>query len=114
MEDVSKIEGNSNKELKDIISKGYQDLFWQILTFLEVAFPHQRGDGSDNEKQFNNLRSKILRIGNDGVRELDNVFSSYIAFQLYEYKKQYRPNLETIIIDFRSKYKIGGKENGKS
>ncbi len=115
MEDCLEIEGNSNRELKEVLAIQNKDVLWQTLTFLEVAFPHQKGDGSENEKKYNGLRSKILRIGNDSVRELDNIFDSYVVFKVYEYKKQYKANLETVIYDFRSKYKIlGGKEsNGK-
>lgn len=114
MDNVLNIEGNSNKELKETISKQFTDLFWQTLTFLEVAFPHQKGDGTENEKKYNSIRSKILRIGNDNVRELDNIFSSYVSFKVYEYIRQPKANIETRIYDFRSQYKIlGGKDVGK-
>lgn len=103
------VEGNSNKELKEILAKKYQELFRQNLSLLEVVFPHEKGDNSENEKTFNSLRSKILRAGNDAVRDLDSIFDSFVTFKLYEYIKRETPGIQTIIIDFRNKYKINGK-----
>ncbi len=100
------VQGNANEDLKGLLSRRYQDIFKQSLFLLEVAFPHSKGDGSDNEKTFTLLRSKILRIGNDAVRELDDIFNSYVAFKLTEYKRQDVPGAETIVLDFKNNYKI--------
>ena len=111
-EKTEDILGNSNKEFKQKLDQTFKDTFWQILSFLEIAFPHKPGDGSENEKKFNTLRSKVLRSGNDAVRGLDQLFESYVVFQLYEYKRKVNNNTESLIFDFKSKYQfIKGKEN---
>lgn len=110
---AQEITGNSNSNFRDLISKRFQDMFSKTLIYLEVAFPHQKGDGSENEKRFNSIRSQILRIGNDNIRELDNVLNSFVIFQLYEYKQILNKNAQMDIFNFKNKYKIlGGKGNG--
>ena len=106
MQKPSEVNGNSNLELKGILSERFKDMFWKILSLLEIAFPHEKGDGSDNEKRFNALRSKILRIGNDSVRDLDAVFDSYVSFKVSSYERIYHPEAETLIIDFKNKWKV--------
>ncbi len=101
------IEGDVSVELKDIISQKFKSLFWEILVYLELIFPHEKGDGSENEKTFLAIRSRVLRIGNDNVRELETIFDSFIAFRLYEYKKTQNKNIEAEIFSFKEKFKIG-------
>lgn len=118
MERSSEIPGNSNLELKGVLSERFKDMFWSVLSLLEIAFPHEKGDGSENEKKFNALRSKVLRIGNDSVRELDEVFENYATFKIFEYQRRQRANAETVIFDFRQHWSINnktgkvGNENG--
>ncbi len=108
---TSDIPGNSNLDFKNLVAKRFQDMFSQTLVYLELAFPHEKGDGSENEKKFNGLRSKVLRIGNDNIRELENVLESFVTFRLYEYKQILSKHTQTDIIDFKNRYKIlGGKD----
>jgi len=103
---------NSNDELEKELKDRFKDMMWQTLTFLEVALPHRKGDGSDNENRYNTIRQKVLRIGNDNIRELQGMFNSFVALKVYEYKKQVNPNIHTDVVNFKSKIKInGGKEN---
>lgn len=101
---------SNNEELKRLLAKRFEDMLWQTLTFMEVSFPHKRGDGSSNENSYNTIRSKILRIGNDNIRELDSILESFIAFKLFEYKKVKNPDIETQIFNFKSKFKVNGQE----
>lgn len=107
-EDLNLIEGNANQELKIILGQRFQDLFWQVLTYLEIAFPHKPGDGSDNERSYNSLRSKVLRIGNDAIRSSDDLFKSFVAFKVYEYKQVKRDGIKTEIYNFKNKFKVNG------
>jgi hypothetical protein len=108
----NEIVGNSNLEFKEIINNKFKDLFWQALSYLEISHPHTQGDGSDNEKIYNTLRSKILRIGNDAIRSNDDLFKSFVVFKLYEYKLEKNENVKTDIYNFKSKFKIGkGEKN---
>lgn len=100
--DLNLIEGNSNQELKIIINQKFQDLFWQILTYLEITFPHTPGDSSQNEKTYNSLRAKILRIGNDAIRSNDDLFKSFVSFKVYDYKPVKRDNVQTDIYKFKN------------
>ena len=113
MESTNEMEGNSNAKLKEILANRISDLFRSNLSLLEIVLPHDKGDNSDNEKDFNALRSRILRVGNDTVRDLDRIFENFVVFELYENKKVIKPEVETIIIDFRKTYtlnKIKGQE----
>ncbi len=101
---------SNNDELKKLLAKRFEDMLWQTLTFMEVAFPFKRGDGSANENSYNTIRSKILRIGNDNIRELDTILESFAAFKLFEYKKVKTPDIDVQIFNFKSKFKIGQEE----
>jgi len=108
---TNEVEGNSNLEFKSLITKRFQDMFSQTLFYLEIAFPHEKGDGSSEEKQFNAIRSKILRVGNDNIRELENLLDSFVIFKLYEYKQILSKVTQTDIISFKQNYKVlGGKD----
>lgn len=104
------VNGSNNEELKKLLAKRFEDMLWQILTFMEVSFPHKRGDGSENEQRYNIIRSKILRIGNDNIRELDTIMSCYVAFKAFDYKKTKSPDIDTQIFNFKNKFKILGEE----
>ena len=115
---VDSIGGNSNTELKFIVNKKLQDLFWQILTYLEIVFPHKPGDGSENEKLYNSIRSKVLRIGNDSIRSNDELFKSFVSFKLFEYKLKRIDNAKTDIFTFKNNWagkgeKLNGESKGK-
>lgn len=112
-EKTNDIEGNSNLEFRGNISKRFQDMFSQTLIYLEIAFPHEKGDGSDNERIFNSLRSKILRTGNDNIRELDRILESYVVFKLYEYKPILNKKAHTDVIVFKNKFLIGGTDGNR-
>lgn len=113
--DVKKeIAGDVSEELKTSIKESYEMLFHQTLTFMEISFPHEKGDGSENEKRFNIIRAKILRSGNDKIRELEKLMGKYIVFKLYDYAQSTNEMIVTQVIDFKKNFKItqkGGKEN---
>ncbi len=110
--ETKNVEGNSNDELKEIVANLIREVFRHDLSLLEIVYPHQKGDNSENEKSFNTLRGRILRSGNDAVRELDHVFDSFVSFKANSYVKTTSPGIETIIISFKEKYLVnprGGK-----
>lgn len=100
------MEENSNEEIKNLIKNELQDSMWQTLTYLEVAFPHRKGDGSENELRFSAIRQKVLRTSNDSIRNLDSIFNNYVTLKLYEYKKEINKNLQQDIISFKDKYQV--------
>ena len=79
-----KEKGNSNDILYGEISSLFNSYFGNVLDILSARFPHVKGDGSDNEHQFMCLRSKILRAGNDKIRnELVSILKNYDTRKIY-------------------------------
>jgi hypothetical protein len=75
---------NDNDILINEISSIFNSYFGNVLDILSARFPHIKGDGSDNEHQFMCLRSKILRAGNDKIRnDLVGVVKNYNAVKIY-------------------------------
>lgn len=90
--------GNSNDILYNEISSLFNSYFGNVLDILSARFPHIKGDGSDNEHQFMCLRSKILRTGNDKIRnELVSILKNY------DTRKIYNTNVSRINIGQRTK-----------
>ena len=76
---------NDNDILTREISSLFNSYFGNVLDILSARFPHIKGDGSDNEHQFMCLRSKILRAGNDKIRnELIGIVRNYNAKKIYD------------------------------
>jgi hypothetical protein len=105
---------NSNAEVQNILKKEIQDVMWQVLIYVEIAFPHEKGDGTDNEKTFNTIRPKILRVGNNKIRNLEKLFESYATLKVQEYRPIVRPDINVDIVNFRSKFRVNkkGEEDG--
>ena len=75
---------NDNDILYSEISSLFNSYFGNVLDILSARFPHIKGDCSENEHQFMCLRSKILRAGNDKIRnELVSIVRNYNAKKIY-------------------------------
>lgn len=74
-----------NEEVKRQIESRIKEMFSQLLVYLEISLPHEKGDSSDNEKRFNTIRSKILRSGNDTIRSLDDILRGIIMLKAGDY-----------------------------
>jgi hypothetical protein len=65
----------------ELLTKGvvhlFHSLFSEILDILSSRFPHRSGDKSQNEAEYNAIRAKILRSGNNKLRELPEILSDY-------------------------------------
>ena len=89
---------NDNDILYNEISSLFNSYFGNVLDVLSARFPHIKGDCSENEHQFMCLRSKILRAGNDKIRnELVGIVRNYNA------KKIYNTSVKKIDIGQRTK-----------
>lgn len=83
-EKVMSARNNDNDILYNEISSLFNSYFGNVLDILSARFPHVKGDGSDNEHQFMCLRSKILRAGNDKIRnELVGIIKNYNTIKIY-------------------------------
>jgi len=78
---MDKLDKHKDK-LNKAISEEITILFEKILDYAEVAVP--------NHEQYKKLRSKILRVGNNSIRNLSKEINS-------RYDIRYNPSAETII-----------------
>ena len=59
-------------------------LMQKSLACLEVALPHEVGDGSENEQRFRCLRKQVLDTANDNRRQVPLILNNYIVNQVYQ------------------------------
>jgi hypothetical protein len=85
-----KVNKHQEKMIKSISSE-ITDLFERILDYAEVAVP--------NNDQYKKLRSKILRIGNNCIRNISKEIVS-------RYDVTYNPPGETIVEIIQPKVKV--------
>lgn len=82
---IMKETGKNDNDLlySDIVSL-FNSYFGNVLDILSTRFPHISGDNSNNEHQYRCLRSKILRAGNDKIRnELVGIIKNYSSVKLF-------------------------------
>lgn len=58
--------------------------FSEVLDVLSSRFPHTKGDNSSNEVEFQGLRAKILRSGNNKIRQMPEVMKNYVILKVTE------------------------------
>lgn len=66
-----------DSEIVSEISGLFHSLFSDTLNMLSMRFPHSKGDGSVNEKEYLAMRSRVLRCGNDKLRQLPKIIGNY-------------------------------------
>jgi hypothetical protein len=66
-----------DSELLTEISGLFHSLFSDMLNMLSARFPHSKGDGSSNEKEYLAMRAKVLRSGNDKLRQIPKILCEY-------------------------------------
>ena len=75
------VEDRHTKKLKDLIKEEVTTMFEQALDFAQVACP---------EPHYRPLRSKILRVGNNCIRNINSKIES-------QYKIEFKATGEDII-----------------
>lgn len=75
------VEDRHTKKLKDLIKEEVTFMFEQALDFAQVACP---------EPHFRPLRSKILRVGNNCIRNINRKIDS-------QYKVEFQATTEDVI-----------------
>jgi len=75
------LEDRHTKKLKDLIKEEVTSMFEQALDFAQVACP---------EPHYRPLRSKILRVGNNCIRNINSKIDS-------QYKIEFKATGEDII-----------------
>ena len=86
--DLLKTSDQDRVHLEEALSHLFEDFFGQVLNYMEIALPYSRnGQTSENQAQFTLLRSKVLRDGNDKIREMKLLFGDYLVKKVYESKR---------------------------
>lgn len=75
------VEDKHMRKLKDMVKEEITFMFEQALDFAQVACP---------EPHFKPLRSKILRVGNNCIRNINRKLEEY-------YDVEYKANAEDLI-----------------
>ena len=75
------VEDRHTKKLKDLIKEEVTSMFEQALDFAQVACP---------EPHYRPLRSKILRVGNNCIRNINSKIDN-------QYKIEFQATAEDII-----------------
>lgn len=90
--------------LTGAIVRLFNQHFSEVLDVLSARFPHIAGDGSQNETEFQALRKKILRSGNNKIRKLPLAMKNYTIVQTHE--------SDTLVMDIQTPVKIREQEKG--
>ena len=80
----SETEKDGSVALGDAIVHLFNSHMSEVLDILSSRFPHIRGDGSVNEVEFQGLRAKVLRSGNNKIRKLPEVLSMFEIVQTFD------------------------------
>lgn len=80
----SVVEKDGSIALNDAIVHLFNAHMSEVLDILSSRFPHIKGDGSTNEVEFQGLRAKVLRSGNNKIRKLPDVLRQFTIVQLYD------------------------------
>lgn len=77
MADEVKVAKTDGEILTEDIVRLFHSHFSESLDILSSRFPHRHGDGSQNEADYGGLRAKVLRSGNNKLRDLPRILSDY-------------------------------------
>jgi hypothetical protein len=78
---MATVDEKHSKKLKDMVTQEITTMFESTLDFAQVACP---------EPNFKPLRSKILRVGNNCIRNIHKVIDDY-------FKVEYKAPAEDIV-----------------
>ena len=83
-EERTTTETDGASALKEALVRLFNSHMSEVLDILSARFPHTRGDNSQNEVEFQGLRSKVLRSGNNKIRSLPEILKDYQIVQVYD------------------------------
>lgn len=73
-----------NEMLEQDVARLFNSFFGEVLDILSSRFPHIKDDESQNEREFLCLRSKILRCGNNKIRQnLPEILRNFEVKKIY-------------------------------
>ena len=96
-EEKKQIETNNGDLIEDVV-RLFHSHFSEVLDILSSRFPHTKGDESINEKEFNGLRAKVLRSGNNKLRKLPEIVSDYSVMKVRDTIEEQKIMVKTPVI----------------
>ena len=93
MQELEKVEEDDNFKadvvndaglLHDELIRLFNLYMSEVLDILSSRFPHTRNDKSVNECEFQGLRAKVLRCGNNKIRLLPEIVNDYDVVKVSE------------------------------
>ena len=70
--------------LQDDVVRLFHSHFSEVLDILSARFPHIKDDGSQNEIEYAGLRAKVLRSGNNKLRQLPSLMADFNITKTHE------------------------------
>lgn len=70
--------------VEDAVTRLFNKLLSEVLDVMSSRFPHVKGDGSMNEVEFLGLRSKVLRLGNNKIREIPEITKDFLIVKTHD------------------------------
>lgn len=78
------VQKDGSVALNDAIVHLFNAHMSEVLDILSSRFPHIKGDGSVNEVEFQGLRAKVLRSGNNKIRKLPETLGMFKVTQVFD------------------------------
>lgn len=75
---------DGKREIELSVVRLFNSHMAEVLDILSSRFPHRRGDNSVNEQEFQGLRAKVLRSGNNKIRSLPDVLNDFEIVKVYD------------------------------
>ena len=75
---------NDSRLLEDEVVRLFNAHLRETLDILSSRFAHIPGDKSQNELEFKGLRAKILRSGNNKMRQLPSLINDYNVIKTHD------------------------------
>ena len=82
--DKVKVMTDDSRLLQDEVVRLFNSHFKEVLDTLSSRFPHMKDDGSQNEIEFKGLRAKVLRSGNNKLRQLPGIFADFTIVKSFD------------------------------
>lgn len=71
-------------QLESALAQRFEELFNEVLGAVEVALPPQNGVAQES---FKVLRSRVLRAGNNKIRQVKELLQDFLVVQAYEHER---------------------------
>ncbi len=70
--------------LQAALAQRFEELFNEVLGAVEIALPPQNGV---SQNSFKVLRSRVLRAGNNKIREMKELLGDYLVVRAFDHER---------------------------